>query len=474
MTAIVTSNFRTYNAARFKESLGLTGTSNLYLFNGRPQAWTGTSGGDSTPDSPIDSMGALNSVWKDMIAAKKIDPANVATVVVRRNWVSGVYYDMYRSDYNGVDAQGVNAETGDLETRSSLEEANFYVVNPITYSVYKCLDNRKNDGTIGPATVPPSGTGPESYRGSDGYRWQYMYTMSPADVSKFVSVNFMPVQIQSAALTNTDAYYYQWEVQNRNNRITTDGVDQGIEAIVVTSGGTYSSAPNITIIGDGTGATAQAHIFNNQLSYIEITSKGQNYTYANVVITPIGEGGGGIATAMISPRKGHAYNAVEELNGYYVMITARFEYDENGDFPIDNEYRRIGLLVDPTQYASSNLYTGSTACTTNYLQFGVGTITGSFTPDDTITGSPSGATGKVVSWDATNRILKYIKTSTENNIAFSVDDLVSGANGGQGTVEVLGHPEIQPYNGNILYYENRRPIYRAIDQIEDIKIVIEM
>ena len=36
------------------------------------------------------------------------------------------------------------------------------------------------------------------------------------------------------------------------------------------------------------------------------------------------------------------------------------------------------------------------------------------------------------------------------------------------------HPEMTQYTGQILYLENRGPVTRAADQIEDIKLIIEM
>ena len=35
------------------------------------------------------------------------------------------------------------------------------------------------------------------------------------------------------------------------------------------------------------------------------------------------------------------------------------------------------------------------------------------------------------------------------------------------------NPELQPGNGDIVYIENRKPIQRASDQTEDIKLIIE-
>ena len=34
-------------------------------------------------------------------------------------------------------------------------------------------------------------------------------------------------------------------------------------------------------------------------------------------------------------------------------------------------------------------------------------------------------------------------------------------------------PDVQPYSGAVLYLENRRPVERASDQIEDSKIVVQ-
>ena len=45
-----------------------------------------------------------------------------------------------------------------------------------------------------------------------------------------------------------------------------------------------------------------------------------------------------------------------------------------------------------------------------------------------------------------------------------------------GTVSAVDatFPEIVKYSGNILYVENRGAVTRAADQIEDIKLIIQM
>ena len=42
-----------------------------------------------------------------------------------------------------------------------------------------------------------------------------------------------------------------------------------------------------------------------------------------------------------------------------------------------------------------------------------------------------------------------------------------------GTIAIITTPGLQPYSGDIIYVENRVPISRAADQIEDVKLIIQ-
>ena len=56
----------------------------------------------------------------------------------------------------------------------------------------------------------------------------------------------------------------------------------------------------------------------------------------------------------------------------------------------------------------------------------------------------------------------------------SADSAVSLTGGNTITfVDGFANPELQPDSGNIIYRENRKPISRATDQTEDIKIIVE-
>ena len=463
MAAIITSKFRIHNAESFKEGFSETAATNMYLGIGRPQGWTN----DNSPDTPVDTVADEYYYWDDMLAVKRIQSSDVSHAVPRRNWTSGKYYDVYRHDYNGT-TTGVNIDSGASTTPASLYEANFFVVTD-EYNVYKCLDNRDTTNSVVVSTTKPTGTSTSPITTADGYVWKYMYTISPADVIKFVSTDFIPVKTLGTNPGSTDAYYDQWLVEAA-------AVDGSIDTVLVTGSGTgYTSAPAVTITGDGTGATATATIDvgSGEVTAITITNAGSGYTFANVGIS----GGGGAsatATAFITPKGGHGANPVEELGGYYVMMNVRLEYDDgSGDFPIDNDYRRIVLIRDPYNYGTTTVSTASTLKATNELTFSSGS--GTFTQDETITGGTSGAVGRITSIDGST--IRYILLRTDNTVgaAFQTSETITGgSSSATGTIDTLTNPEVQPDSGDVIYVENRRPINRASDQIEDIKIIVEM
>jgi hypothetical protein len=464
MAAIITNKFRIHNAAQFKEGFSEAAPTQMYLFIGRSQPWTS----DAAPDTPVDTVEAEYFNYDDMIAMKRIQSSDVSHAILRRDWTSGKYYDIYRHNYNGSSAQGADLDAGTSTTRTTLFDANYFVVTD-EYNVYKCLDNRNASNIVAASTVKPTGTSTTAFTTADGYVWKYMYSISAADVLKFVSTDFIPVKTLDSNPGSTDSYYSQWLVQAA-------AVSGAINNVIVTNGGSgYSSAPTVTIDGDGTGATATATVSGGAVTAINITAAGTGYTYVTVSMSG-GAGSNAAATAMVSPKGGHGSDPVKELGGFYVIMNVRLEYaDGSGDFPVDNDYRRIGIVKDPILYGTTNLATTSTLRATKTLTLQAG-VSGTFSVDEVITQTSTGATGRIVSYDSTNRIIYYIKQQgVQNNIAFTTGNNVTGAGSGAvGNVSGLGNPEVAVDSGDIIYFENRRPINRASDQLEDIKIVVEM
>ena len=100
-----------------------------------------------------------------------------------------------------------------------------------------------------------------------------------------------------------------------------------------------------------------------------------------------------------------------------------------------NDFRKIALLRDPTK--SSSAVTSNTARLTKAIRIAGSPTPGTFTVDEEINQATTGAVGKVVEWDATNRILYYIQTrhndagvdANGNLTAFSGANVITGQGG---------------------------------------------
>ena len=79
-----------------------------------------------------------------------------------------------------------------------------------------------------------------------------------------------------------------------------------VESIsILNPGFGYTSTPIVTILGDGTGATARATVINGQVSSITVTNGGINYSQAIIQITSV-DGNGSLASgvAVLAGNKG--------------------------------------------------------------------------------------------------------------------------------------------------------------------------
>jgi hypothetical protein len=96
----------------------------------------------------------------------------------------------------------------------------------------------------------------------------------------------------------------------------------GVDSIdIINPGINYTSDPTVTIIGDGTGATATAKVLGNKVVEITVTNKGSNYSRATVSITG---GGGSQATAVtkLEAKFGTLRSYYYKTNGEKVIINS--------------------------------------------------------------------------------------------------------------------------------------------------------
>ena len=118
----------------------------------------------------------------------------------------------------------------------------------------------------------------------------------------------------------------------------------------------YSVAPAVTVSSgvNGGGATARVKtITGGVIKKIDVVNKGTDYRIATATIT----GGAGVNAAVIpviSPIGGHGDNPVTELGGAYVMLNTRLIGNDGTDFPVNDDFRKVHLVVNPKVSASGN------------------------------------------------------------------------------------------------------------------------
>ena len=491
---------------------------------------------EDVPPLPLDNQEEKYIIYDELIAAKRITDSFARAVIRRYNWdlTANPKFDMWKPDYSAnVSASGQVGKTTAVAAASSIADAKFYVMNS-QYQVWKCLYNGQ---TLASATGQNANEEPllssGNYSATTGlykeatgakYIWRYMYTIPTDDVLRFLSSDFMPIVLP--AETSRVAATAQ-NTANGVGAIDTVIIKDAGAGITPASGTFYApikgdggttlatqAVAKITIAG---GVVTGAEIDNSVLT----TARGGNYTYGNLPIvsgTSTGLTARGLFTntslttaqavtattfpaieVIIAPQGGHCSDYETELNAKRVMTNIRLTYSEgSGDFPVDNDFRRIGIIRDPFNFGTTTFSTADTLSGVRAIK-----ITGAaanYIPDERIQQTVTGGTayGTVVSWtldsgQTTTGVLKYIQTHYDHLDngelrVFSGANAVTGAlSGAAGTANtgysstLLGvtfasgyaTPEVANNSGDIIYIENRRLITRAADQIEDIKLVIE-
>ena len=492
---------------------------------------------ENIPPVPLDNQAEKFDIYDDIIAAKRITSSFARHVVRRYNWdlINNPKFDMWKPDYFATPAGGGQIGKSTATGATSIANAKFYIMNQ-RYEVFKCLYNGEsptNPSGVNvvhePKTNPQPGLGTYAngiFVAPDAsYVWKYMYTIPTDDVLAFLSTDFMPINaVGETTRAATEA----------------SAVDGAIDISLINKAGTISAPSSGTyyasVVGDGSGAVARVTISGGSVTAVSMVTAGSGYTYASIpFVTGVPTGTNGSTEALglfsdqalttgvtvtatdtpglepiISPQGGHGSDFEMELNSKRVMTNIRLTFIENaGDFPVDNDFRRIGIIKDPYEYGTTDY---ASADTLNGLYaVKIDNATGDYIPDEIITQSVAGGTayGTAVSWtlDAGSPtptpgtpgsgVLKYIQTPTlhkDSGVvrAFAPDAsnaIVGSQSASSGVVEVsladgtelvgsiftdgLASPEIENNSGDLIYIENRRLITRAADQIEDIKLVIE-
>ena len=531
MPAIVTDQFRILNANNFVESVENTNNS-YYVFiglsnpvgspsglvgYGRTSDWNSS---NKTP-APVDSFSYRAHSGDTMMFGKKISSANIRRIIRRVDWTSGSRYEIYRDDYSATNQSP-------LTKANRLYDANYYVLNS-DFKVYVCIDNGSTGTNVlgNVSQDEPTFTDLEPSKAGnsgDGYLWKYLFTVSPSDIIKFDSTEF--ITVPNNWDTSTDAQIRSVR-ENGNSNVN----NNQLKHIYIENAGTgYANGlgQEVDIIGDGSGAKARIDVVNGKITEATISSGGKGYSYALVDLGTLNSNVSSTGRAklipIIPPGLGHGADVYSELGTDKVIIYARFD-DSTKDFPIDTKFAQVGVVKNPTKVGTDLIYTDTTYSSLQAVKFS--TVSG--TPEvgeeinQVLTISPNAgkvATGFIASFDKETKVLKYFRDrslhfnkstydqtdytgiSTTGRIyqfesSNTANDIEGKKSNFSGSISVnfsgittnptgnklinlgtnfnsgLSESEINKGSGEIIYLDNRPEIVRNTRQKEDIKIILE-
>ena len=518
MPAIVTDQFRILNASNFVESVESASNSYYITVNlsnptsvgfGRSSDW------NTNPPAPLDNFAQNSHAGATILFGKKISSANIRRIIRRIDWVAGTRYEMYRDDYSILNPSP-------LTNASRLYAANYYVINS-DFRVYICIENGSSGlNTKGNVSQDePTFTDLEPSRAGssgDGYIWKYLFTISPSDIIKFDSTEY--ITLPNSWATSTDS-------QIRAIRESADSninLNQIKTVYIDDAGNNYASGlgQEFNIIGDGTGGKVRVDVTSGKITETTVTSGGKNYSYALVDLGSINSNTTGTNAKLvpiIPPSKGHGFDIYSELGSDKVLIYARFD-DSTKDFPVDTSFAQVGIIKNPTAVGTDNIYTSNTFSGLYSIKFS--SVTGTPVIGEKIRQSLISnvglAFGWVSSYDSETKVLKYFQDRSlyynqttrdqrdyvgisTNGRVFPFEssaNLISGESSlFSGSIDIgfsgittnptgtklidlgvnfttgLASPEINKGSGQLLYLDNRASIARNLRQKEDIKIILE-
>lgn len=461
MAAIVNSRFRVLNSKNLKNDIQ-NSSNGYYVFVGKSDVWDQSLTGETdVPIDPIDTSYETYVAHSNMIAGKKIPTlGGIVQGIPRHDWQYGETYVAW----------------DDRDEDIYLKR--YYVI--YDFKIYKCLK-----AGPGASTFQPQYEGYTPFDEGDGYVWKFMGGISAQD-TKFLSTYYAPVKtIDSGDVTGDDLT--KWNLQQ-------DSANLGgkLYNIVLTNPGSgYDpiNPPTVTITGNGSGATATATVNpDGSLASINLTTtpttdsgwtlynpNGTGYDVAYVTIQSPTSGTTAEAYVVTSPGAGHGTDPAIELGGFYAIVNVKLEYDEGGEFIVDNDFRQLGIIKNPL------LPNGSIMSQTafNALKtLNLSSVSSSFVAGEYITGSLSGAIAFIDSIDetVTPKTIKFHQNEKTGFVNFQAGETVTGSGSGSGVVATsnfIVQPDNQSFTGDIIFIENRLPINRSQSQVEDLKIVIE-
>ena len=494
---------------------------------GRTEAWID----ETSPEIPIDNDSYVSKFRRSMMFTQQIDSADVCLLAKRVNWATGTVYDEYDDNISSSNQSFTGASnladalffvvTDEFKVYKCISNNNNgqSTVKPTSTgtSVFELADNynwkfmfqisasdqnkfldadfipvRKLTGNpthdvtgeVDSITITAGGTGYTSVptvviQGDGDGLAAGTATISGGAVTgvtitasgsgySFAFISFSGGGGSGAAgsvnLGDADALpALQSAVEGAAVSGTLDRV------IVTTAGQDYAENDvQVTVTGDGTGAEASAKVnaATGAITSVRVTNPGSGYSYAEIsIVNTSAPGTGATARAIVSPQGGHGSNAPRELFANNLGVTVSFADNDNRDLILGNDFRQIALIKN-IKTPAGVVYTTNTATACHIIN--VASVA-SYAVDDIIT-TDDGGSFTVIQIDSTNKniyLTSTIPLITTNSVLTNTTQNISSL-----SINSITEPEVDNATGEVIYLDNRSPVIRSADQVEQIKALI--
>lgn len=418
--------FKVSEARSFVNSI-LNNDNVLYSFFGQAtKEWEN----EPLPDDIVTTDQTFINAKTEAIGLKRIHGNDISLCVPRYSWVNNTVYKSI--------------------TNSNWDQR-FYVVND-DLEVYICL---YSPGTA--STVIPTGNG--YVNTADGYRWYKIFTVAPSQL-KFLSDLYLPIKTLSGVQD-------VGSIEESNKAIQDAAVPGQILGFIVEEVGTgYADGDTVSISGDGGGAVAELVVDGGEIISVRVTNHGSGYSNADTTITTAG-GSGAVLVPVISPR-GLGADPEFDLGASFVITSSKYR---NTTPPLNIRclYRQIGLLLNPVSVETNDSLLNTEVLAVDAVRINYSGST-EYAVGDTVTSTNKSA--KVIAIDPTDvsgQSLLYVVYNNETGYS----KLATGNSTPLGIIDSVFASDYLPGSGEVLMLENRSTVNRSLNQIEDVRFIVQ-
>lgn len=398
---IITTSYKSTTVDQIIAEVSIsTNTNGFYVFAGQPSSWPGS---DSNVAAPTDSPSQFVNLYQNMVFGKKITSADVIPMINRNDWVSGIVYTNYDQDTSNLfdtnfyavvnsisqyhifkcldNNNGTNSIYPPQFSETSAEDEFYQTADGYQWKYMYTIDKNTYDKFTTSDFIPIIPNANVSGNAIPGAIDVIRVQANGAFYNNFLSGQFNNQDIQVGgvstiySITNTasssngfynGAYLVLTEGTGKGQFKTIDDyrvigtakevlLDSAFQIVPDTTT-QWQISPSVLITGDGKQSSncfARALIntsSSNSVYAIEILERGQGYSFAsaNVVASPLAPVANvAFLKVIIPPYGGHGFDPEAELGATRVGFSVTLANSEGNTISTNNDYRTIGILVNP-------------------------------------------------------------------------------------------------------------------------------